>query len=168
MYKKGFESYTVNLLMLSKTLSHTLKTQSHCFISISMFCSTAAWNMRKMCHCPYTYGPYLMCPVGLFCLLWWREKNLLSPSAFLIFAAFSQSSDLLSLLILWGLQVNWTQISGWKGRASGAHTKLKPHWSQWCVGLSCVPSKLLLSVSASCVSLFCYPVPFPFLAWPRK
>lgn len=57
--------------------------------------------------CPYTYGRQLTCPVGLVWSLVTKEKNLLlSLCAFLIFAAFSQSSDLVSLLTLEGLQVN--------------------------------------------------------------
>lgn len=49
-------------------------------------------------------------------LLWQREQNPLLSLVLRAFADVSKSSDPVSPLTLGGLQVNWTQISGWESR----------------------------------------------------
>ncbi len=179
--------FSINVLLHCRTMclhcssriqKHFSSVHSHLkpIVMVSFeiqFAAVQRYEIYKWKICPllmaHTYGPHLVL-LDLFGLLWQRKKNLLlSLWAFLIFAAFSLSSDPVSLLTLGGLQVNWTQITVLRGqRASGAHAKLKPHWSQWCEVLSCVPWRASLSVSASSVFSFLFvpvsPTPFPFLA----
>ena len=58
-----------------------------------------------------------------------KKKNLLlSLSAFLVFDAFSQSSDVSAVLTLGGITGKLGTDQWLRGKkASGAHTKLKPH-----------------------------------------
>lgn len=81
----------------------------------------------------------------------------------------------LSKLTLGGLQVNWAQIS--RQRTPGAHTKLIPHWSHWCVRLFCVAWRIFIVcicnivcfyfVCPSLSNLSHFSNSFP-LNWPRN
>lgn len=175
VYKKSFHSHTVHpewmwtlsfhflylfmwleTKMLKNTWAQfsslTLDTHSYYLISNPMCSSTEVQNIQMKNVC---YGPNLTCPVGLVQSIVTKEKNLLlSLSASLIFAA----SDPLSLLMLGGLQVNWSQITGLEGREPQG---LIPNWNftdltdVW--GSPVFPEGLSLSVSASSVLMFCLP-----------